>query len=300
MNFPVAGFARLTRPANLPTAAADIFAGMAIAGAVPGSFDTSLWEGPGLLKGIFLIVSSVLLYAGGVVLNDVYDLETDKTERPERPIPSGVVSLIAAATFGTFLLIFGVVMAFLCHTISGLIALILAVFIVIYDAYAKRFTVLGPLNMGICRGLNLVLGMTVLGEIIRPEFALIPLVYIFAITLISRGEVHGENKNHIIWAGILYILVILAVLTTVVTKSANIVQLLPFLLFFSSMIFMPLWTAYRVNSPENIKKAVVAGVLSLIILDASVAVAFSAWWYGILILLLLPLSIWLSRIFAVT
>ncbi|MGF1558237.1 MAG: ubiquinone biosynthesis protein UbiA, partial [Flavobacteriaceae bacterium] len=59
-------------------------------------------------------------------------------------------------------------------------------------------------------------------------------------------------------------------------------------------------SAYRLNSPGNIKKAVVAGVLSLIVLDASLAAGFSFWWYGLLMLLLLPLSVFLSKLFAVT
>ena len=66
------------------------------------------------------------------------------------------------------------------------------------------------------------------------------------------------------------------------------------------MIYRPLIAAYKENSPQNIKKAVIAGVLSLIILDASVAVGFSQWWLGIAVLLLLPLSMLLSRLFAVT
>ncbi len=40
-----------------------------------------------------LALASALLYAAGVVLNDVFDLERDRRERPERPLPSGRVSL---------------------------------------------------------------------------------------------------------------------------------------------------------------------------------------------------------------
>ncbi len=43
-----------------------------------------------------LVAASTLLYASGVVLNDVFDLRRDARERPERPLPSRRVSLPAA------------------------------------------------------------------------------------------------------------------------------------------------------------------------------------------------------------
>ncbi len=286
------GYLQLMRPANLPTAAADIFAGAALAGVLSASFPL------GFL--VCLVFASVFLYAGGVVLNDVFDLEVDQLERPERPIPSGLIPLKSAALFGILLLIIGIVLAFLVNQRSGFIALGLAFSIVLYDGYSKKNGFLGPLNMGLCRGLNLILGMSILGEINHWYYALIPLTYIFAITLISRGEVHGNNKTHIIWAGILYAMVISAVLTIVMKETTNFWQTIPFLLLFAFLVFKPLLKAYQLNSPERIKKAVVAGVLSLIVLDAAIAVGFSVWWYGILLLLLLPLSIFLSKLFAVT
>lgn len=296
----ILALARLTRPANLPTAAADILAGAAIAGIIPAAMQSLPIAVTDTYNLLFLVLASVFLYAGGVTLNDVFDADLDKTERPERPIPSGVISIRLAAVFGGLLLLAGIIMAFLSSNASGIIACILAGSILLYDAFSKKFGFLGPLNMGICRGLNLVLGMSVLGEINWFWYAIIPLVYIFAITMISRGEVHGSNKRHIVLAAILYICVIISILTIVLLSSANNYTGILYLLFFSIVIFRPLTKAYTVNSPENIKKAVVAGVLSLIIMDASLAVAFSGWWYGLLVILLLPLSVWLSRIFAVT
>ena len=72
------------------------------------------------------------------------------------------------------------------------------------------------------------------------------------------------------------------------------------LVLFAFLVIRPLNSAYKLNSPENIKKAVVSGVLSIIVLDACLAVGFSVWWYGLLLLLLYPLSVLLSKIFTVT
>ena len=74
------GYLELVRPANVATALADVLAGYAVAGL----------GNPGLG---WLLLSTACLYAGGVVLNDVFDRDLDRIERPERPIPSGRVSV---------------------------------------------------------------------------------------------------------------------------------------------------------------------------------------------------------------
>jgi 4-hydroxybenzoate polyprenyltransferase len=66
------------------------------------------------------------------------------------------------------------------------------------------------------------------------------------------------------------------------------------------MIFPPLIKAIRSQIPQMIGKAVKAGVISLIILNASMASIFAGWQFGLIVLLLLPLSIWLAKKFAVT
>ena len=45
-----------------------------------------------------------------MVLNDVFDLEIDRRERPERPLPSGRVSLRAARLLGWTLLVLGMLL----------------------------------------------------------------------------------------------------------------------------------------------------------------------------------------------
>lgn len=299
MNRVFKGYLSLMRPANLPTAAADIIAGSCLAGA----FTELSYSNLSFIFAqdiLLLVIASLFLYGGGVVLNDVFDIEIDRIERPERAIPSGLIPLNYAAIFGTLLLLLGVSLAFSVGMLSGGIALILAFFIVSYDYYSKHKLVLGPINMGLCRGLNLVLGVSVLGTLHNLEFALIPIIYIAAITLISKGEVHGNNKNHIILAGVLYSLVIGLIAFFIIIKTSNIVQTLPFLILLAFLIYRPLLRAYKDNSPSHIKKAVIGGVLSLIVLDAAIAVGFSHVIIGVLIILLLPLSIILSRFFAVT
>lgn len=300
MNPVLLGYLRLLRPANLPTAAADILAGIALAGI---SMETTYLTVDGIRlfpDTLFLCLASVFLYAGGVVLNDVFDYKTDLKERPERPIPKGLVTRRSAAIYGSVLLLTGLSFAFLVNNLSGLIAVFLVLAILSYDAIAKKHAVFGPLNMGVCRGLNLLLGMSIAGQLHSLWYALIPVAYIYAVTLISRGEVHAGNKKQLIWAGILYVAVIFVVLMVIANQTESLAEALPFVILFAVLIFVPLIKAFRQNTADYIRKAVVAGVLSIVALDAALAAGFANWWYGLMVILLLPLSLVLTRIFSVT
>src|SRR5690606_37006300 len=101
----IAAYFQLMRPANLVTAVADVLAGVTIAGAVTMP-DRSL-------SIALLCLSTIGLYGGGVVFNDVFDAELDKKERPERPIPSGRISVKQATLLGLALLGTGITAAFL-------------------------------------------------------------------------------------------------------------------------------------------------------------------------------------------
>src|SRR5690606_38709054 len=127
----------LMRPPNLPTAAADIIAGAAIAGFFTGSYSEAV---AGFL---LLIVASVFMYAGGVVLNDVFDVKIDAVERPKRPIPSGMVSLKTASYLAFGFLVLGISLAFLNSITTGIVALLLALSIVLYDAVAQHHAFFG-------------------------------------------------------------------------------------------------------------------------------------------------------------
>jgi hypothetical protein len=283
-------YLQLTRPANLVTAIADILAGMAIAQFTFSSFDPAL-----------LVVSTLGLYGGGVVMNDVFDAKLDSIERPERPIPSGKVTLQAATMLGMTLLFGGVLAAALFSFQSGMIAVVVASLTVLYNRFAKHHVFFGPLTMGMCRGGNLLLGMSVLPESFQQWgfVALLPIAYIGAITLISQDEVHGGKKRTLYIAVFLY-LVVLAAQLFIADRQGNVLFALPFVLLHAWLIGRPLYNAIQNPIGPLIGKAVKAGVLSLIVMNASWCMAFGLWPVALAVLALLPLSILLARVFAVT
>lgn len=286
-------YLQMMRPANIVTAWADILAGFAASGAVALlNIQVLGW----------LLLATTGLYGGGIVLNDVFDAELDAQERPERPIPSGRASRQGATLLGSALLVTGVVAAAQVSLLSATLACGIALAATLYDAVGKHHPILGPVNMGACRGGNLLLGISAVPAMIGEHWflAVIPIIYIAAITTISRGEVHGAKNITGIIALLLIGLVIAGLLGLGLLQDYQVLAALPFVALFAVRVLLPFIKAVREPKPEQIRIAVKAGVLSLIVLDATVAAGFASLPYGLLVLSLLPISMALAQIFAVT
>ncbi|MFC3416192.1 UbiA-like protein EboC [Algoriphagus hitonicola] len=296
-------YLQLTRPANVVTAIADIWAGFAIAGGWAFLVsDWSLAEGDFWQNLLWLSLSTIGLYAGGVAYNDIADAELDAVERPERPIPSGRASKNRAIWMASLLLIVGILAAFQVNFLAGILAISVAACALVYDYWGKHQRFLGPINMGLCRSGNLLLGVAVAPEVLEKVWLLgmLPLIYVAAITMVSRGEVHGKNRRSLFAGFFMYLVILGAILFLAKIQNPNYWQVIPFLGLVAYMIFPPLIRAIRTQSPQLIGKSVKAAVISLIIVNASLTTAFQGWEFGIIVLLLLPLSLWLAKAFAVT
>lgn len=291
---------RLTRPANIITAIADILAGAAISGVAYFLLEDNapeLWGDLG-----WLILATIGLYGGGVAFNDVFDADLDRVERPERPIPSGQATVRSAGWMAFLLLLIGVLAAWQVSLLSGVLALSVALLAVLYDAWGKHQSLFGPVNMGLCRTGNLLLGMSLVPGAVQ-EFAyigLVPLVYVAAITMVSRGEVHGKNTKALYGGLFMYASILVFVAGLAYIQKDYWWESLPFLILLAYFIFPPLVRAIKKQEPALIGKSVKAAVLALILVNASLAAAFSGWLVGLVILLLLPVSLQLARVFAVT
>lgn len=291
-------YLQLMRPANLVTAVGDVLAGFAIAGYVGLLFDSPFLSNHQYIDLLLLCIATVGLYGGGVVMNDVFDYKIDQVERPERPIPSGRATVNGAVLLSLVLFVVAVSLSFCVSLASGYVALAVIFSALLYDKYGKH-TALGPINMGICRGLNLILGMYCSYHLWYLAF--LPIIYIAAITLISKGEVFGSNKTHFLLSFLMYGTVVVAMAWLIANGHVgNRIFASGFLVIFCYFIFATLYKASRSNLPADIRTAVKTGVVSLLLLNATLGCSFAGWPWGLAIACLLPISIFLSRKFAVT
>jgi 4-hydroxybenzoate polyprenyltransferase len=191
MNPTIRPWLQLIRLPNVVTAAADSLAGCLLA--------TGSLAEPG--RWLPLTAASMVLYASGTALNDVFDFEIDRAERPNRPLPSGQVARRTAAWFGGLGLVVGTGLACMSGAAaSGIVAAILALCILGYDAGLKH-TWLGPVFMGACRGLNLLLGMSYSPALAGPIAwftATVYGLYVAGITVVSRSETSGGRRDGLI------------------------------------------------------------------------------------------------------
>lgn len=179
---------QLLRVPNLLTVPGDPLAG----------FLLSVRGGPLRVGALFALAASLCFYGAGLVLNDMADVENDRRERPERPLPSGAISRRQAlAAFG-LLSCLALACSFLAGSRPFLVGLILYASIVGYNLLLKKVTWLGPLNMGLCRGLSLLLGaaanpfLSAFQIQVLAAFGIVTL-YVAAVTQLARYEMEPHK-----------------------------------------------------------------------------------------------------------
>ena len=281
-------YIELLRPANVATSLADVLAGYGIAGL--GNHAALPW----------LLISTACLYAGGIVLNDVFDRDLDAVERPERPIPSGRVTVRTAACLGVGLLTLGIAAAALANVTAGLMAVAVASAVLLYDSWGKRQGLFGPVNMGLCRGLNLLLGVTAVPALLAGAWplALLPITYIAAVTALSRGEVHGGRREVAVFALVSLSLVLIAL--ALVSLGHMSWAGAAWTAVLGWRILPAFWAAYRSPAAGTIRHAIKTGVLSLALLDAALGAAYAGALYSLVIFVTALVAGRLARLFPVT
>jgi 4-hydroxybenzoate polyprenyltransferase len=292
-------FLELVRLPNLFTAAADVLAGYLTVSYVGDVIYFA--DFIDVQRMLWLVIASVCLYAAGVVLNDYFDEPLDRVERPERPLPSGRVSRAAARRLAVGLIVFGALAAASVGPVSLGLALTIAFCAAFYDAIGKR-TAFGPLNMGLCRFLNLLLGVSAVPPLLvgRLTLALLLMVHVTGVTVVSRGEVWGGTRaTPLVMVGALGTIA----LSLVMMDFGHLLpdrSYAPFLLLFLGVVGLPLARAYSDPSPRNLGLSVKWGVLGLVLLDATFAAAFAGPLAGLAVAALIIPSILVARLFAVT
>ena len=118
----------LSRPASLPIVWSNCLSGWWLGGG--GNY----WKLPFLLLGVSA------LQTGGMFLNDAFDADYDRHHRPDRPIPAGKISPSLVWRLGFGQLVTGIFLLVFCSQVSAGTAIVLALFILLYNFSHKFFT----------------------------------------------------------------------------------------------------------------------------------------------------------------
>jgi len=213
---------QLLRLPNLPTVPGDPIVGYLLAASSAGMPVTA---------GIVLpALASTLLYCAGLLANDYFDLAEDRRHRPTRPLPAGFVRPATAIAVAAALTALGLAAAWGAGTAAAIAALVLAGAVWGYDLGLKRLAVVGPVVMGTCRGLSLLLGAVAAvgwhlpGAVVASACGLT--AYIAAVTVVAARETTPGRVGPsgrlpllvlIVWIWILWPLLLVGSAANVVT-----------------------------------------------------------------------------------
>jgi len=208
-----------------------------------------------LILNLILGVLTYFFIAGsGMVINDYYDIEIDKINRPERPIPRGSITLNQAKILWIATSLVGITIAIL-HGILfniGYLNIIIAVFFAfigwLYAAWGKKSGFIGNIIVSVSFSIGLIYGAVLNNSNVPPY------IYFFFLTafflLLSREiikgceDIEGDKKQEVktlaIQIGVkksTIISLIFAILAIIFFILPNFTNILNPLLFLISMFF---------------------------------------------------------------
>ena len=134
--------------------------------------------------------------AAGNIINDIYDIDIDKTNRPLRPLPSEKITIKEAYGLYIFFITISIAISFLINEMALVIVLVSILILFIYSKYLKQIPLIGNITVASLTGLVFIFGGVVIEN---PVAAIVPAVFAFLINLIREivkdmEDVEGDSK----------------------------------------------------------------------------------------------------------
>jgi len=147
-----------------------------------------------------------IITAAGNSLNDIIDVDIDRINRPQRPLPSAKVKIKQAWMLFVFLLTVSMVLSFLIDHLAFLIVLSSNALLILYSVSIKRVPLFGNIVVSFLTSYAFIFGGMVVGNV---NDALIPSVFAFLITLIREvikdmEDIEGDKIARVITFPIKY------------------------------------------------------------------------------------------------
>lgn len=315
-------WAQLVRVPNTLTSCADVLAGMCLAGGFQHHF------GVHPIPALIASLASICFYWGGMVLNDVFDIAQDREQGRPGPLVTGTISIRSAALTGLLLLIGGIALSMLApfgfkfsggqvswtHLAGpGLIGCLLAAAVYAYDGPAKK-SIFAPAIMGLCRSLNMALGVASVAAVFPVSLgnAISCVVighgmYITGLTIAARREADLSQSRGRLAMGWL----ICALGAAMIAISCRLELDRPYRLepnwgfpLLIGILLLPLarraYHSLVSLRPQHLGLAIKQAILSILFLDASIALQYAGNLPGICIAIMVLPTVLLARWFRAT
>jgi geranylgeranylglycerol-phosphate geranylgeranyltransferase len=141
-------------------------------------------------------IAASLVMASGNVINDIYDIEIDKINKPLRPLPSDKITVKEAYAVYFIFIVASIFISALVNEKALAIVLISILLLFFYSKFLKRIPLVGNLTVAFLTGLVFIFGGI---AVENPAAAVVPAVFAFLINLIREiikdmEDVEGDTK----------------------------------------------------------------------------------------------------------
>lgn len=148
---------------------------------------------------IIASLSAGFAAAAGNVINDIFDIEIDKLNRPSRPLPSKIISGKEAAVLYSVLVFLSLYLGYLVNNTALIITLIADAVLFVYSFKLKTVPLLGNTVIASLTGLAFLYGGVAVNNI---NYAFVPAVFAFLINFIREivkdmEDIKGDIANNI-------------------------------------------------------------------------------------------------------
>ena len=143
---------------------------------------------------LLLCLVSLCCYAYGLLTNDLHDLPEDRKHRKERPLPSKRLEVSTVQHVAILCALAAVILSGFLSSQAFLTTILLLVLISAYNFQMKKNLRLGAPTMGLCRALNILLGVVACGSLTAP--LLFPLIASAASVTFITVIADKETSRH--------------------------------------------------------------------------------------------------------
>lgn len=225
--------------------------------------------------------------AAGNIINDIYDIDIDKTNRPLRPLPSEKITIKEAYGLYIFFITISIAISFLINEMALVIVLVSILILFIYSKYLKQIPLIGNITVAFLTGLVFIFGGVVVEN---PAAAIVPAVFAFLINLIREivkdmEDVEGDSKADVVTLPIKYgfqkskYLILFFILTLItftiypfITKLYKIEYFVVVMVIVNPILVYCLKILFEDHSVKNLKK--ISNLLKLSMVFGLIAIYF--------------------------
>ena len=200
-------YIQLSRPVNVLITSISIPVACWIAGGTGSSWILVLLAG----------VTGALVAAGANAINDAFDIDIDRINRPERPLPRGTLTPGDARRMWRIVSITALGINLFLNFAALLMVVLSIALLYFYSARLKRTVLSGNLVIGLMTGMAFIYGGVAVGRI---ERALVPAVFAFLVNLARElvkdiEDMDGDRREHAVTLPVKYGVTPALVLATV-------------------------------------------------------------------------------------